>query len=95
MGLLSFMIGPSSLFRLPNSPLLIGVGILLVGGARGVCMALCPNDAITGGIEASPHQADKVSDLVASIYNLIFGVCIFVFLSLEALLSKVLDLEWL
>ena len=51
---LSFMIGPSSIFNFPDSPLLIGLGILLHCGARGISIALCPSEAIKGGVQTFP-----------------------------------------
>ena len=52
MALFAFLVGPSSIFRFPNSPLLIGFGIVLTGAPRGVVMGLCPADALRGGIQS-------------------------------------------
>ena len=77
--LFSFLIGPSSLFHLPNSPILVASGMFLAGCARGICMALCPTDAITGALRRFPLQEVKVSDLSSSIYTLSLGCSSMVF----------------
>ena len=56
MAVFSFLVGPSSLFQLPNSPTLIGAGILVGGVCRGVCQSLCPTEAVIGGIKAYPNE---------------------------------------
>ena len=79
MAVFCLLVGPSSIFHMPKTPFIVGLGIFLTGGARGVCMALCPADAITGGIKRFPNDSTKVSDLVSSIYSFIFGVSCLIF----------------
>ena len=74
LGLFSFLVGPSSLFGFANSPVLMGVGIALGGASRGVCMALCPTDAVMGGMKKFSDNEAKVSDIVGSLYTLSIGV---------------------
>ena len=50
----SFLIGPSQIFHLPDSPKLIALGIILVGAARGICSTLSPAEALTGGLKIYP-----------------------------------------
>ena len=69
----------SSLFHLPNSPLLIGIGMFLVGAFRGICKSLCLGDAFTGGIKEFPELEDWVADLVSSTYTFFFGIISLVF----------------
>ena len=42
-------------------------------------MALCPTDAIAGGIKVFPLQEAKVADIVGSTYNALFGAGTLVF----------------
>lgn len=79
VALFGFLVGPSSIFHFPNSSFMIASGIFLTGAARGVSMALCPADAIRGGIKSFPQEEAKVSDLIASIYNVFFGLNTFLF----------------
>ena len=79
MAVFSLLVGPSCIFHLPDNPYVVGVGIFLTEGARGVSMALCPSDAIAGGIKRFPLDSVKVSDFVSSFYSFLFGVCTFIF----------------
>ena len=79
MAVFTFLVGPSSLLYLPNSPVLIGAGILLGGACRGVCCSLCPTDAVVGGIRKFPLEEARVSDIVGSMYNLLYGVASLLF----------------
>ena len=65
MAFLSFLIGPSAILHLPSSPIIRGLGIFLTGGARGICFALCPADALTGAQIVYPDEEAKVSDFVS------------------------------
>ena len=79
MALFSFLVGPSLLLGFTNSPTLIMVGLLVGGGCRGICFALCPTDAIVGALEVYPQEETKVADLVSSAYNALYGVGTLIF----------------
>ena len=58
MGLLpifSFLIGPSQIFHLPDSPEIIAIGITLAGAARGICMSFSGAEALKGGLKIYPE----------------------------------------
>ena len=78
MAVSSFLVGPSALLHLPNSPLLIAFGLVVSGTCRGISMALCVPDAITGGISKFPDEAAKVTDLTSSLFFFSLGLALLV-----------------
>ena len=79
MAFLTFLIGPSSLFHLPNSSVIVGLGIFLTGAARGICFSLCPGDAFTGALDRYPDEEAKVSDFVSSMNMFLLGFATLIF----------------
>ena len=62
------MIGPSQLAHLPNSPVLIGMGLFIGGGTRNITGAYLLVEAIRGGVIEYSNQEERVSDMISSIY---------------------------
>ena len=94
MAFFSFLVGPSSLFFLPNSYILIGIGMFLTGATRGICISLCPTDAIIGGIKAFPEHESKVSDLVSSICSFLLGIAMLFYTILGSAIVQAVGFRW-
>ena len=62
------MIGPSQLAHLPNSTLLIGIGLFIGGCTRNITGAYLLVEAIRGGVIEYSNQEERVSDMISSIY---------------------------
>ena len=79
MPIFSFLIGPSYIFHLPDSPEIIAIGIGSAGAARGVCSTLSAAEALRGGLEKYPDEQAKLSDYVSSVYMFTMGLITLVF----------------
>lgn len=79
LALAAFTIGPSQILHLPNSTSLIGVGLFLGGGGRGIIACFTVVEAITGGVKQFPAHESRVSDIVSSVYTLWGGISMLVF----------------
>ena len=87
------MVGPSQLLHLPNSPVLIAIGLFLIGVARAPILSFTVTEAIEGGTIKFPDEKIIVADYVASIYCFVDGVSLTVFPIVGSALSEYLSFE--
>ena len=83
-----FCTGPSSLMHLPNSDIILLVGLGITGFSVGVSNTLSMVEAIAGGVAAFPSESVSVSQSVSKFLNAQFGVISLVFPPLSSLLYK-------
>ena len=87
------MVGPSELLHLPNSPILIAVGLFLIGIGIGPLSIYTVTEAIEGGMMKFPNEKTKVTDNVASIYCFGDAVSLIIFPIVGSALSESLSFE--
>lgn len=82
------MVGPSKLLHFPDSPHLVGIGLFLVGGCRGVIVGFSVAEAIEGASKVYRHHETRVVDLISSVYCFVDGLAMLVFPIIGSSLSE-------
>ena len=66
--LAALLISPSYLLHLPNSPILIAIGLFIGGTTRCLAGVYIIVEGIRGGIQQFPEHEVRVSDVISNLY---------------------------